>query len=77
MSHIGVPNISHSINIWKNVLQVLPSFHPFVFQLTVIFTFLIHLFLKNREYQYFLAISFHFSFGVMLMPISSLLGKQL
>jgi hypothetical protein len=68
MSHIGVPNISHSINIWKNTLQGLPSFHPFVFQPTVIFTFLIHLFLKNQEYQYFLAIklclcSYYFNLG--------------
>ena len=72
MSHICVPNISYSVNIWKNVLQVLSSPHPFTSQRTAVFTCLPHFLFKlsnvlmsfSENYVFLL----RFIFGVVTLP---------
>lgn len=79
MSHICVSNMSCSVNIWKNILQILPLSHPFTSQPTDIFSGMFHFFkFKN------ITISFPenyfpsaFTFGVRARPVPSSLSSKL
>jgi hypothetical protein len=80
VSHICAPNISHSVNICKNVLEVLPPSHSFIYPPSFVFVRMSHFFLKLKKINisfpenYYLFL--HFRYRIMVLSTYTSSSKK-